>query len=573
MVQEVNGDRDLLSAYLDERSKKLGVSTQIPNVVVDDRDIGQYAEYSPVMESRDRPADEVVDPKTSEQSPNFFTQFFQQAFPATAQAAQEVYARPTLDFLQFEEKKRALVNIQGVIEYQIANGKPVDQIREQLYRYFTYSAEIVKSTMVHEKGFFTNDSLVRDIIAEALEQDKILIVQTTDREGMLFMNARLGVDQVDRGMDKQSAIAQSALTRINHLFTHMLPGVKARMNYCRRNVDENTFAIAIDPESVSEQTVPDQALDNYLSMLPDTDISTLNRQQKIKLLCETIVSGGFSRMVKEMGQIQELKTNTDGDVFDSYASGVWFTCKPDEFENVEDVLTTADTLSDLFKRARSKTINALPEEIIFEIANSSASAYFEARGIDYTHGNWRKRYQRSRDAMVRALTESACVTRMLDGTIGLSIPCMQEDAQIAQPRINRILALYRHIFADEPVDLEHHRMVPAHLAYPSIESGFVQPLEMLSPLSNLQRLIRKIHAPSVIHLLHNPGKSFPASLGHENLLQLTMAWTQGRITCKTIDKSEREESAARYRQQTALVQRGIIPLMDFLNDGLLRNAA
>lgn len=564
MVQSIPADdRALLTTYLDNR---LGEGVHIPAVLHDNSDIGQYMAYDPLMEQSDSPSDNTHDIETFTQSPNFITNFFRETWPAAAQALSEVYERPIYDMHEINRKFRELGGHQAAVINAIKRNKGAKYIQENLYDFFDAASTIVADSVTKNGEFFTNDTLIKDIVGEALEKDHVLFIQSTDREGMLFLNARLGVDCVDKGLLKQAVVAQDSAAYIQQLFNRVLPGANVRVGYCLRNVDENTFAISIDPETIDTD---EDHIDSYLrSALPD-EIDTLTPREKVSRLCEILVAGSFTRMTHRMAAIPELKTNIQGEVFDSYASGLWFEVTPHEFASIEDVLKTADTLSEMYKRGRSSLVNRLPHELHLDVIDRQVKDYCMQHGIDRMDPENYVHVQNIQAEMERGISGATFYTRDEDGNLAVYMPYSFETGKQVNDAMNKTILNLKWMFSDEQPIMDNTDMYPV-VTDGTVQNGFIKPLDMIPPLSNLRRLIKRNRAGDVITIFQSGNKALPATLGHSSPEQLADAWTQGVLTLNTFDTRTRQTNVEEFRQQTPLIRTGILYMMDHLNNKMLR---
>ncbi len=154
----------------------------------------------------------------------------------------------------------------------------------------------------------------------------------TDREGVLFLNARLGVKEVDRGLEKEGVICHKAVKALYKILQKLIPGISVRANYVRRNVDENIIVLSIDPKT--------------LGNFPRDELDTVIKKQ-------------IYEMDRAIHVLKEFKTTEKNSAFDSVAGGFFLKVPVDNFKDPEDVFKMVDFLSERYKRARRAALDGL----------------------------------------------------------------------------------------------------------------------------------------------------------------------------------------------------------------------
>lgn len=220
------------------------------------------------------------------------------------------------------------------VSWQIDIKKRMDEtLSEDEFKKLSF--DLLKSELTHTpEGYYTNDLIAQYIIAKSIQEDNHLWILHADREGMLYLNARLGVERVDTGIKKQAIYAQEAIAQIQEKIPI------ADTAFCLRNVDENIIVVSVPKNTL-------------------LDIQEVESQ----------IADILAQMYQKMDIIDELTVVNEN--FVSHATGVLIKVDNEKFATPIQIIKYADDVSSLYKKYRNRRRDISPFVTFQEAINAT----------------------------------------------------------------------------------------------------------------------------------------------------------------------------------------------------------
>lgn len=406
------------------------------------------------------------------------------------------------------------------------------ELYDLLFKYFKESTQLISSLITKSGEFLSKDVLARWQIGEALKNDHWCWVSRADREGMLYLNARLGVSNVDKGLTEQSRIGQRTAARIKKRLQESFTGIRADTSFCLANVDENTFVVTVDPISVKGIS-KEQALSLALSLGIPVPNDNPDISQIVNMCIEKIIGNSFEEMNREMSKIPEFKTGRFGDAtaenaVDSHASGVFFQLNPSHFASPEQVLIFADVMSEIVKINRKAKIAHLIDDIRTELRIQA-------------------HYRRNER-----------------GDLVLYLPHQEGNEPISNEKLNHLMRSLKQTFSTTPAVVEN-----SHID--TVKDGWIKTIDQPPVLINLNEYLRGINGPETFlefihHATANGHHISPRIKSPDHSIEdFVAALSRGEQTSFQYTRNTRHYATEESYQHIPMMTSGAIYFIDHLN--------